>query len=191
MIVPIKLTVDDFSYIHWDKDSCGPESFQLIIHGESKFDCDKIKKQILDNQEKADLLTKINQKVGFEIQGNNIVNVIRNLREARKELKHGLPLSADIHIEYCLDQLTTRKTTKKENYSLKKESGIIKKEIGDILSEKHCLVHTNSHLGCENNDIENTVHKIKKLLDSKITDNKKCRHFITTRELEEILGECT
>lgn len=54
MTVPINLTVDDFGYIHWDKDSGGPESFELIIHGESKYNCDKIKEQILENQEKAE-----------------------------------------------------------------------------------------------------------------------------------------
>ena len=54
MTKPIKLAVDDFSYIHWDKDSGGPESFELIIHGKSKYNCEKIKEQILENQKKAE-----------------------------------------------------------------------------------------------------------------------------------------
>ena len=52
----IKLTKDDFSYIHWDKDSAGPELFELIIYGESKYDCDTIKQQILENQKIVDVL---------------------------------------------------------------------------------------------------------------------------------------
>jgi len=51
LVTRIKLTVDDFEYIHCDKDSYSPESFELSIYGESKFDCDKIKQHILENQE--------------------------------------------------------------------------------------------------------------------------------------------
>lgn len=54
MTKPIKLTADDFDYIHWYKDSGGPEQFELIIYGESKSNCEKIKQQILGNQEKLE-----------------------------------------------------------------------------------------------------------------------------------------
>ena len=51
MTEPIKLTESDFSFIHWEKDSGGSEQFVLMIHGKSKPHCDKIKQQILENQE--------------------------------------------------------------------------------------------------------------------------------------------
>ena len=44
------ISKDDFGYIHWDKDSGGSEKFELIIHGESKQDCEKKKQIILNNQ---------------------------------------------------------------------------------------------------------------------------------------------
>jgi len=53
MSTPIKLTAGDFGYIHWDKDSGDQESFELIIYGKSKYDCEKIKQQILENQKKG------------------------------------------------------------------------------------------------------------------------------------------
>jgi len=53
---PIKLISDDFGYIHWDKDSGGPELFELIIYGKSESNCNTIKQQILENQKKAEKL---------------------------------------------------------------------------------------------------------------------------------------
>jgi len=34
--------------------------------------------------------------------------IIRNLREARRELKHGFPISTDMYIEYCLSLITSK-----------------------------------------------------------------------------------
>jgi len=50
MTKPIKLTEDDFDYIHWKKDDAGPEQFELIIYGKSELHCNEIKQQILENQ---------------------------------------------------------------------------------------------------------------------------------------------
>ena len=45
----------------------------------------------------------------FVIQGDNIVAVIKNLRQARWELKHGFPMGCDMYLEYCLGLLTKRR----------------------------------------------------------------------------------
>ena len=64
MSKPTKLTENDFDYIHWNKDSCGIDLFQLIIYGKSESNCDKIKQQILKNQEIVKKLeSKINEVV--------------------------------------------------------------------------------------------------------------------------------
>lgn len=51
MTKPIKLTADDFDYIHLGKDIADPESFELIIYAKSELHCNEIKQQILENQE--------------------------------------------------------------------------------------------------------------------------------------------
>jgi len=58
----------------------------------------------------------------YLIQGENIVHVIRNLREAQKELKRGYPISCNLHIEYSLGVLLQRKETQQHlsNVEVKK-----------------------------------------------------------------------
>ena len=54
----VKLCDADFNFIHWEKDSGGPEQFELIIHGKSEEDCNQIKQQILNNHAIVDELRK-------------------------------------------------------------------------------------------------------------------------------------
>ncbi len=81
-----KLTADDFSYIHWDKDSGGPELFQLIIHGESKFDCDKIKQQILENQEIVNNIIKIVKRKLHSDEEKAIIKCLKEILFENKNL---------------------------------------------------------------------------------------------------------
>lgn len=82
MTESIKLTADDFGYIHWDKDSGGPELFELIIYGKSEYDCDKIKQQILENQE---IVEKIKRHLTLYKNSEDPVEII--LKEILGEKK--------------------------------------------------------------------------------------------------------
>jgi len=81
-----KLTADDFSYIHWDKDSAGPESFELIIHGESKSSCNIIKQQILENQEIVNDIIKIAKRKPHSDEDKTIIKVLREILSENKNL---------------------------------------------------------------------------------------------------------
>ncbi len=86
LIESIKLTVDDFSYIHWDKDSGGPELSQLIIHEESKSDCDKIKQHILENQEIVNDIIKIVKRKPHSDEDKTIIKVFKKNLSENKNL---------------------------------------------------------------------------------------------------------
>jgi len=61
----IKLTADDFHYAYWEKDSAGPELFELIIYGKSELHCNEIKQQILENQEIVNMI-----KIFYDLESN-------------------------------------------------------------------------------------------------------------------------
>ena len=54
-------------------------------------------------------MVRIMSENQYLIQGEDVRHVIRNLREARKELKRGFSMSCDVYIEYCIDVLLKRK----------------------------------------------------------------------------------
>jgi hypothetical protein len=78
----------------------------------------------------------------YVIQGDNIKSVIKNLREARKELKSGFPISCDMHIEYALGLLTLRRKESMTIYHCK-ETGEPTSEIEKGIMEDgiKCTVH--------------------------------------------------
>ncbi len=86
LIESTKLTADDFSYIHWDKDSSGPELFQLIIHVKSKFDCDTIKQHILENQEIVNDIIKIVKRKSHSDEDETIIKVFKEILPENKNL---------------------------------------------------------------------------------------------------------
>ena len=51
----------------------------------------------------------LEQNQDYLIQGENILHVIRNLRQARWELKHGFPMSCDLYLDYCLGLLLKKR----------------------------------------------------------------------------------
>ena len=48
---------------------------------------------------------QLEQNQDYLVQGKNILHVIRNLRQARWELKNGFPMSCDLYLDYCLGVL--------------------------------------------------------------------------------------
>jgi len=77
----IKLSENDFDYIHWEKDSAGPELFELIIYGKSELHCNEIKQQILDNQEIKEKLETLYLKIKSEIQNGKMTTNLFELKE--------------------------------------------------------------------------------------------------------------
>lgn len=85
MTESIKLTENDFDYIHWDKDSGGPELFELIIYGKSESNCDKIKQHILENQE---IINDIRSIIIKNPQSDEEKAIIKCLKEILFENKN-------------------------------------------------------------------------------------------------------
>ena len=52
---------------------------------------------------------RLEQNQDYLIQGENILHVIRNLRQARWELRHGFPMSCDLYLDYCLGVLLKKR----------------------------------------------------------------------------------
>ena len=52
---------------------------------------------------------RVIKREDYLIQGENIEAVIRNLRQARWELKHGFPMACDMYMDYCEGLLTKRR----------------------------------------------------------------------------------
>jgi len=98
-----RLTEKDFNHIHWEKDSGGPETFELIIHGKSEQDCKNKKQQILDNQEIVTLcrfldfdaiLFALNRDLQFKHKNNPEshlhlkISQVKQLREVLGKTNH-------------------------------------------------------------------------------------------------------
>ena len=81
-----KLTVYDFDYIHWYKDSGGPELFELIIHGKSKSNCEKIKQQILENQKIVNDILEIIKGKSQSDEDKSIILVLKEILSENKNL---------------------------------------------------------------------------------------------------------
>ncbi len=86
MTESIKLTTDDFDYIHWGKDSAGPELFELIIYGKSELHCNEIKQQILENQEIVNDILKIVKRKPQSDEDKTIIKVLREILSENKNL---------------------------------------------------------------------------------------------------------
>jgi len=87
LIESIKLTADDFDYIHWEKDSGQEtETFELIIYGKSELYCNEIKQQILENQEIVNDILKIVKRKPQSDEDKTIIKVLRKILSENKNL---------------------------------------------------------------------------------------------------------
>jgi len=86
MTESVKLSENDFDYIPWEKDIIGAKLFEIVIYGESELYYNKVKQQILDNQEKAEKLEILHLKIKSEIQNGKITVNLLKLEEIFNEL---------------------------------------------------------------------------------------------------------
>ena len=86
MTESIKLTENDFDYIHWEKDSAGPELFELIIYGKSELHCNEIKQQILENQEIVNYISEIVKRKPHSNEDKAIIKVFKEILSENKNL---------------------------------------------------------------------------------------------------------
>ena len=82
-----KLTADDFDYIHWEKCSGQElETFELMIYGKSELHCNKIKQQILENQEIVNDILQIVKKKPQSDEDKTIIKVLIEILSENKSL---------------------------------------------------------------------------------------------------------